>query len=175
MLLPRYSYTVESERSIPELLERLNREVYIDNFSLFKWIKTEKSFVGLLKGDGFKLYRRLNYRNSFLPIAEGRMSPSGQNTRIDITMKMVPFASAFMLIWLGFALAMLLLSVTVLLIAPEQADSKIASIALPLLMVVGGFCVMHLAFNREKKRTEEALNRLLEVKKIESLDLRSKR
>lgn len=163
MLLPGYSYTVESKRSVSELLEKLNSEVYLDNFSLFKWIRTEKSFVGLLKKDGFKVYRRIKYRNSFRPIAEGRMSPGMQGTRIDITMKLIPFASTFMLIWLGFALFMLLLSLTVLLFAPEQADSKVASIVIPLIMVAGGFCGMHLAFNMERKKTEEALNRLLEV------------
>lgn len=163
MLMPGYSYTVESKRSSSELLERLKSELYPDNFSLFKRIKTDKTFIGLLKENGFKVYRRLNYRNSFLPIAEGQLSAVGGGTKIDITMKMLPFASTFMLIWLGFALSMLLLSLTLLLFAPEQVDSKVASIAFPLLMAAGGFCGMHLAFNREKKKTEEALNRLFEV------------
>lgn len=167
MLLPEYSYTVESEKSPPELLERLNRELYRDNFSLLKRIKTEKIFVGLLKEDGFKAYRRLNYRNSFLPIAEGKMTPLGRGTKIEITMKMLPFASLFMTIWLGFALFMLLLSATVLFFAPEQADSKVASIAIPLLMVVGGFSGMHMAFKVEIKKTEEALNRLFGVENRE--------
>jgi len=47
----------------------------------------------------FKLWRSIRYRNSFVPIAEGRIQPAGQGSRLVGRLRLNWFVAIFMALW----------------------------------------------------------------------------
>lgn len=106
------------------------------NFLLFRQ-SNPSPLVGGREGDSFKLHRFIEYRNSFKPIAFGRISSHQGNTIIEIFVSMHWFTIIFTFFWLlgvGLAFFALLLS------------SDYATILIPLGMFVFAFLLMYFGF-----------------------------
>jgi hypothetical protein len=58
-------------------------------------------FIGSVSDDWFKIHRDIRYRNSFLPMIRGRVTPNGFGSRVDVTMSLHPLVGLFMIFWLG--------------------------------------------------------------------------
>ena len=101
-LLPYKQLVFESPLSQEEVIRRLTLEVAKPRSGL-QWLerRTEK-FEGTVSEEGFQIKRIIRYRNSFLPIIQGRFSSLGKGVRIEVTLKLHIVALIFSLIWVGF-------------------------------------------------------------------------
>lgn len=102
LLLPYQKFVFESPLSLEEARQRLEAEVAPVR-SGWRWMekRTEK-FEGMVSTESFQIHRIIRYRNSFLPIIYGRISPGIPGARIEVTLKFHIFAVIFGLIWLVF-------------------------------------------------------------------------
>ena len=58
-------------------------------------------FTGKIDAQSFRIKRRIRYRNSFLPLIWGRITPIPTGSRISVTMFMHPLVIVFMGVWLS--------------------------------------------------------------------------
>jgi len=72
----------------------------------FRWPFSRKHryFEGSVEADGYSISRIINYRNSFLPIIEGRFQIEGPQTIVTLNMRM---AWPVVVFWLGMMMLML--------------------------------------------------------------------
>ena len=59
-------------------------------------------FVGSVRELSFSIRRYIRYRNSFLPMIRGRLTPIETGTRVSVTMFIHPAVAVFMAFWLTF-------------------------------------------------------------------------
>jgi hypothetical protein len=58
-------------------------------------------FTGSILDESFKIQRDIRYRNSFLPMIRGRVTPDGFGSRVEVIMFIHPLVALFMIFWLG--------------------------------------------------------------------------
>jgi hypothetical protein len=63
-----------------------------------------KEFVGEVEDRTFRIYRKISYRNSFLPILRGRIEPQASGTRIRIRYDLHPFVCGFLIFFIAVSL-----------------------------------------------------------------------
>lgn len=56
-------------------------------------------FSGYVKESEFEITKNISYRNSFLPIIEGKIEQKGTGTQVTISMRLHFFVICFMFIW----------------------------------------------------------------------------
>lgn len=104
--LPYEKLTISTYLGVEEAINRLANAVDAPKSLPLTWPfgkRSDKAYEGKISGDRFKISRIINYRNSFLPIVEGKIQtdPFGSGTRIEITMRLHEVVIIFMLIWLS--------------------------------------------------------------------------
>jgi hypothetical protein len=113
---------------------------------------------GRFEGERFRCSRVIGYRNFFLPVVTGRLSPEGQGTRVELLFRAPIFASAFLGVWtLGIV-------AVVLGIVSGRATgeaARLGAFTLPLLAI--GIAIAGFAFGSEALETEHLLKRCLRV------------
>ncbi|MGI4854309.1 MAG: hypothetical protein ACRYF4_09720 [Janthinobacterium lividum] len=62
----------------------------------------DSAFLSKTLQSGFRLRKRIRYRNSFARYLVAKVSPESEKTRIDARFRMSLFSSAFMIFWFGF-------------------------------------------------------------------------
>ena len=95
------------------------------------WKRPQSSgspFLGSVEYLSFKIRRNIHYRNSFLPLIQGKIIPTPTGSRLDVFMYMQPFSLIFMLIWFGFLVN----------IESGVVNANIARSFIPLGMIVFG-------------------------------------
>ena len=154
---PKATFTIDTTLSTSELSAALNAVTEPQQW--FRWGATEgKLFHGECSGDGFTLWRIITYRNSFLPIIEGRITPAISGCRVAVTMRLHRFVAAFMIFWLGFVGVSLVFFVTVAL---NGSMELIPGVLVPLGMLVFGIALTSGAFWWEVKKTRPLIQALL--------------
>jgi hypothetical protein len=73
-----------------------------DLWRSFRKVPNNKPYEGKIEDGKFKLSRIINYRNPFLPIIQGKISPNNNGNKISITMRPNGFSIALMYIWFVF-------------------------------------------------------------------------
>src|SRR5207253_105551 len=63
---------------------------------------SSRPFIGRIDGHTFRIRRDIRYRNSFLPLVWGRVTPLPRGSRVKVTMFMHPLVFLFMAFWLSF-------------------------------------------------------------------------
>ncbi len=101
-LLPYRKFVFESPLSIEEMIRRLTLEVANRHYG-WQWSerRTEK-FEGTVSADGFRISRIIRYRNSFLPVIDGRIRPLVKGVRVEVTMRLHIAVLIFSVVWLSF-------------------------------------------------------------------------
>jgi len=95
------------------------------------WKRPQSSgspFLGSVENLSFKIRRNIHYRNSFLPLIQGKIIPTPTGSRLDVFMYMQPFSLIFMLIWFGFLVNL----------ESGVVNANIARSFIPLGMIVFG-------------------------------------
>lgn len=111
-----------------------------------------KPFHGSVEGSSFKLYRAIKYRNSFLPILEGKIESRGTDTVVSVNLRMNYYATFFVCIWLFVTLAMAL---------GELSEFEMPYSLVPWVMFVFGYLMMQGGFWYEVPKAKRLLNETL--------------
>lgn len=112
-------------------------------------------FRGTVDADGFRLVRRVQWRNSFAPVAKGTLTPLDTGTQVDISLDLHGAVFGFLVAWtlLAGAGAYVLISSVFELTVPIA----LAAMTFPLLGVVVGY----LGFELEAPKTLAELEAIL--------------
>ena len=125
----------------------------------FRWRSTSgKKFYGEISNDNFKIWRIISYRNSFIPIIEGKITPTISGSSIAVTMRLHWFVALFMLFWLGGVSTGV---VTFLIAVMRGKMEPFPTLLIPLGMLVFGIAMTSGCFWWEVKKTKPALIELL--------------
>jgi hypothetical protein len=118
----------------------------------FRWpTASSKIFQGEFSADGFKIMRIIKYRNSFLPIIEGVITPTASGKMISVTMRLHRFVGIFMLVWLS---GVIIGVVTFLAAALSWKMAPLPALQVPLGMLVFGIALTSGGFWWEAKKTK---------------------
>lgn len=112
----------------------------------------DKSVVGHVGDDRFRLRLRIGYRNSFQTFVFCEMKRDGRGTRIEGRCGMHPFAAIFMTAWIGAVAVLALAAVSGVMTAEAGAAAQGAIWLVPIIMV--GFGVGLVALGRWLARNE---------------------
>jgi hypothetical protein len=103
LLIPYTRFTIKTHLSAYEAEQQLAAQV--EPRKLFGWpfSRNHKFFTGSVKNGGFKIYRIIHYRNSFLPTIVGQIHDDLHKCRIEVTMRLsnliVGFIALCITIW----------------------------------------------------------------------------
>jgi|GEM_PF-543415 len=109
----------------------------------------EKPFCGSFSKDKFKLMRCIQYRNSSLPVLNGKISADGEGVNIEIRARIAIYACVFY----GIGMAFLLYATVSGLIEREWTLSLI-----PFGIGVALYLLVMLPFDTEIKAAKKKLN-----------------
>jgi hypothetical protein len=117
-----------------------------------------KRYIGFVFDGKFEIHRNITYRNSFLPIIRGKISPTAVGSEIQINMKLEAFVKVFIGLWLGFTF---LFCVAVIMVMFKASFSPFFII--PFIMAIFGLTLSHGAFNYERKQIVDDLKNIFEA------------
>ena len=98
--LPPQRLVIESSLTPAEVIERL-QGVTAAHGSRSGRDQTDTVFRGVVGGHDFRLVRIIAYRNSFVPIVEGRVEPVAHGSRMTATIRLPRLVAAFEFLWFG--------------------------------------------------------------------------
>jgi len=99
-IYPKDTFEIDTTMSAAEIYVVL--DAVVEPPKWFRWRSADnKMFQGEFSTDGFKIMRIIRYRNSFLPVIEGTVTPTLSGSRIAVTLRLHRFVGIFMLSWLG--------------------------------------------------------------------------
>ncbi len=129
-------------------------------------VASPRRFRGEVGADGFKFARVIGYRNSFLPIVRGRVTPAGSGSRVEGTMEMHLAVGAFMALWLSGVL--LGCVVAGLVTAYEVLSGRVPNPALvvPFVMLALGWGTVALGFGLEAQKALRLLEEIVGAEQV---------
>jgi len=159
-LWPYKTIVMESPLRPAELLKRLTRVVAPP---LGRVSNTRTEFLGTITEQGFEIRRRIEYRNSFLPIIHGRVHPSAEGARVEVKMRLRLAIVVFGAFWVG----MLLLCMLGVVIK-TYSGKRIEPIAIigPIGMLLFFFVLMTVSYRLEARKAIFLLNELFETNNL---------
>ncbi len=132
-LLPDLEYRIHSEKS-PEEITMALKSVTDSEKSIFGREK-KAEFVGEVYPFGFKIVSHISYRNSFLPVIEGKVKVEENTSVIVIKMRLHLLVRVFLSIWFGMAFFFLLFGILDTMISGMMESSR-------LLISSGGLIIL---------------------------------
>lgn len=116
-----------------------------------------RSFVGTISSpDGFCITPALAYRNSFRPILTGKLSASGDETRVAVTAQMHPFPKVILCLWFG------LLCLCGLLTVFSNNAEKQSALLFCFGCIAAGLALIQCFYRAPAKKALKTLRELLE-------------
>lgn len=159
LFLPFESLTITTHLNPDEVRERLFNVIEppkrFRSSGLFSK-PSSKPYEGTISGNSFRIHKIINYRNSFLPIIEGKICPETMGCKINIKMNMHIAVILFMFFWIGNLLPV---SVGFLLAMLTDASMGIAGLV-PLGMCIFGYFLCTLNFKAEARNSKDFLENL---------------
>ncbi|OCR02239.1 hypothetical protein BCD67_10840 [Oscillatoriales cyanobacterium USR001] len=119
--------------------------------------QSEKPYEGEIGEHSFMITRIINYRNSFLPVIKGKISPEGMGSKIEIEMKLHTFVFVFILFWLGMVGNICIFSLISIIYEKNFSSGTI----IPFLMFIFVFLLTSIAFKTEANIAKKFLIDLL--------------
>lgn len=114
----------------------------------------KRLFFGEIDNCEFKLYRHIKYRNSFLPIAYGRIESDGFGSKIIIRISMDIFTILFMFVWLSISFINGIDSI--------QEYRGIGSL-IPVVFFIFGYVLMSFSFWLEMPKLTQLIKNMLGI------------
>jgi len=152
-IYPKNTFQINSTLSASEIFSTLDAVVGPPKWFRL-WSSDGKKYQGVFSYSDFKIWRIISYRNSFLPIVEGQITPSPSGSRISITMRLHRFVAAFMFIWFGGVSIGL---VTFSIAAMRGRMEPLPGLFIPLGMLLFGLVMTSGAFWLEANKTKAFL------------------
>jgi len=157
-MFPLEKFTIHTSLAPDLVCEKLLQVV--EPRKTFRWHRrdSDKPYEGEIGEHSFEIIRIINYRNSFLPVLKGRISPEGMGSKIEVEMSLHPFVFVFMLVWLG-----MVGQIAVLFLITSIASGQFEAAALiPVGMFMFGCLLPLIGFKPEAARSKQFLEQLLE-------------
>jgi len=107
----------------------------------------ERPFSGKVEATKFKIYRKIQYRNSFLPILNGTLEQHLSGTRISVRMRMHLLVIAFLAVWIGTSISFAM---------PFTAVAFWVEIGQAGIMIGAALLMTYAGFWYEAKRSKKA-------------------
>ncbi len=95
-IIPYEKFQIESSLSVAEVLRRIARRT--EKKQLFNF-SSSLPFSGDVTDRGFEITKNISYRNSFLPVIEGKVEQTKSGSRVTIAMRLHFAVMCFMFIW----------------------------------------------------------------------------
>jgi hypothetical protein len=133
----------------------------------FRWFgRSRCPFEGQIVGSTFDINRIIGYRNSFLPMIRGTVSPHPAGSQIGIRMALHPSVLVFACVWVGIAI---LASVAILVSMLTESDQGFEAVLGPpvVLLIVWGFASGSFSF--ESRTATVLLIEIFRASKVERL------
>jgi len=158
-LLPYQKLVIEVPYSREELTRRLGREV-TDRKRGWGWSeKRAELFEGVVSDEGFQIKRIIDYRNSFLPVIQGRFYPHVKGVRVEITMRLHVAVLVFSVVWLNMV-GIGVVGVATHILTTRSVD---AVTLIPFGMLLFFYLMVTIGFGVEAKKASKLLNSLFEA------------
>ncbi len=119
----------------------------------------EKEYEGKVSQTGFRVNRKINYRNSFLPILYGKFIPTNYGTKVNIHMTMHPIVIVFCCVWCSPLLGALWATVKDMIFSNSPFDSVVF---MPIGMLTFLYLMVFFSFGIEAKRSKNFMEKLFE-------------
>lgn len=173
--LPFEKYVLKTTLSEEEVRRRLVANVEIRSALLnsLRWSSSHsKPYEGKFDGNTFKVSRIINYKNSFIPVIEGRISTFLNTTEIHIKMRLHTFVKVFTIIWLsGVSVGCIAAaSATVEELNKNKRPESLPFMFIPFLMLAFGGVLFTVPFKIESKRSRKFFKDLLEGEETNDAD-----
>jgi len=160
-LLPYEKLVYTSDLAVPEIMHRLQLQtepLQLIRINLFTK-PSGKKFEGKVMKNSFKIQRIINYRNSFLPIINGKVESDILGSTINLVMQLNMFVKVFLIIWLSFAFIGLFSAISF----SPQKEVILPALAISLGIILFLYVLTTWAFRYEVKKAKLILEDLLEL------------
>ena len=158
-IFPSEKYEMAISRKPIEILMLLKDNVSIQPKWSFLISSSTNPFYGKVADNDFRIYRKISYGNSFLPIIKGKIVPDGSGTLVKVNMGLHPIIRIFMTFWLsGVALFFAAVHISAAF-SGETLDIMFTLI--PPVMFILGVALMSIPFYIEAKIAKRLLSELL--------------
>lgn len=158
-LFPYQRLVFESPLSREEITRRLTRKVTKRRQDWFE--KSTLPFEGTVSDTGFKVSRIINYRNSFLPVIDGRFFPLMRGVRVQVTVRLPANVLFFCVVW--FSLVGLIGLGSILSPSSVKGVSAFEMLIGVLAMSVFFYLLVTLSFRFEAKKASKLLSEVFEA------------
>jgi hypothetical protein len=119
-------------------------------------------YEGSISGKEFKINRIIHYRNSFLPVINGSVTPVIRGCRIHITMRMAWFVILFAFVWfIGALFGAIMIGYATI---RDRENFFLAFI--PFLLPALGYLLFTGGFKYESSKAKKFLRELLVAEDI---------
>lgn len=141
-ILPYATFTVETDATPPELVERLEASIERDKFFFRGW-RSDKPFVGIVDLCTFKIHRLISSLNSFQPIMHGTLEPRNGGTDVVVDMKLPAFAYCFSLCWAFFWGSLFISGIFKVI---REGEKDLMYVWIPAVMLAFMWILAHVCF-----------------------------
>ncbi|NCP64797.1 MAG: hypothetical protein GW763_17870 [Paraglaciecola sp.] len=95
-LIPYEKFQIDTGLSSAELVQRISSITGENKFFNFS---PSHEFSGQVTENEFEIVKNISYRNSFLPIIEGKIEPKSTGALVTISMRLHLLVMCFMSVW----------------------------------------------------------------------------
>lgn len=153
-ILPYDTFTILTCDPLHIVLQRLNAKV--EAKKIFRFSTEHAPYEGKISEEGFQISRIIHYRNSFLPVIQGRFEIQNKQTLIHIQMKINPFVVSFLgfyfLLWYSAVIP------AILMIGTMPTHMAVTLVVMPILMLI----ICYAAFWLEANRSRTELSQIIQ-------------
>ncbi|MHC5862635.1 hypothetical protein [Nostoc sp.] len=152
-ILPNDTFIILTSDSLPIVLQRLNAKV--EPTKAFRFSRKHAPYQGTISESGFQISRIIHYRNSLLPVIQGRFEVQSHQTLIHVQMSIHPFVMAFLGFWFLFWYGAVI-PITLTGAMPHQMAAIF--VGMPMLMLI----IFWVAFWSEANRSRSELSQIIQ-------------
>lgn len=97
--LPYDRFSINTPQHRLEVIDKLDAKIEAPKAIRWGFSHNHAPYEGKISTSGFEIHRIIHYRNSFLPMIQGRFESTAAGTTIHITMRLNSFVTAFLIFW----------------------------------------------------------------------------
>jgi hypothetical protein len=129
--------------------------------------KDGQPYEGSTNGNTFEMQRIINYRNSFLPVIEGRVEDNFTQRHVHVKMRLNRVVMIFMMFWCGILLFGIG-AMTFVSNADSNPKGEVEPVLklIPIFMLLFGYGLTTFFFKLESKKSKKFIKDLLDAEEV---------
>jgi len=155
--LPFENITYTTALSPEQVMEKITQFVEPEKRFRLSRGNSTKPYEGKVSTNAFKVTRKINYRNSFLPRISGTVEEVANETKVTLKMRLHPFVLVFISLWMSFVFLAVIVTFPILISEPELP------LLIPLGMLTFGYLLTTGGFKYESRKSKAFFKELLEI------------